>query len=848
MSNRKTAVYGQNLYHDHDPEPTSDDEDTYNSTTQLNKGKSSNGLPAPPYTPIDTNPEYSGGNSQTSSPRFPPNGQNKEKQKPFPNRLNIVIQVVGSRGDVQPFIALGLALQRHGHGVRIATHDVFDKFVTSSGLGFHPVGGDTAELMAYMVSSPRLVPDLATLRAGAIARKRHMYEEMLRGFWESCLADDRETGAPFVADAIIANPPSFAHVHCAEALGVPCHLVFTMPWSSTGAFAQPLAGLTLDSKGKKKESKSTSSTNFVSYSVVNFLTWQGLGDIVNRWRVETLDLEAVPSTEGPHLIESLKVPFTYCWSPSLVAKPSDWGEHIDVCGFFFRDPPSYTPPDDLAHFLTAGPKPIYIGFGSIVVGDTEGLMSMVLSAVKTAGVRAIISRGWSNLTADESDDIFFVGDCPHEWLFQQVAAVVHHGGAGTTACGLRYGCPTSIVPFFGDQPFWATVVNAAGAGPPPLPYDSLTSQKLAQAIEFCLLPITQEAASVLACQIAAEDGVEQAVDSFHRNLPQEKLECDFFPDETAVWAYGHDKKQVKMCRGVATILRRQGVNLKNLKLLRTGNIDIENRRWDPFTAVSAASLSTVAGVADATVDVVRKPIQYYRRERKQVEVVAPDEGASAGAVAIPSGAAMLPLVDTDSLRPASKSSLESTSARSSKSAKSASKASGAASASAHSMGSAVARATRGVFVDIPLAATEGMRAVPQLWGEDVARHEHVRDVRSGVCVAGRSFYGGITGAVKGVFLRTYEAKRREGAVGALKGLTQGSVGLVTKTGSAVTGLVSYPAQGVAKSIRARMRGEARRRITDARWREGEWLLDGGGWHRDTSSVLHDFEGLKGRRV
>lgn len=110
------------------------------------------------------------------------------------------------------------------------------------------------------------------------------------------------------------------------------------------------------------------------------------------------------------------------------------------------------------------------------------------------------------------------------------------------------------------------MVNAAGAGPPPLPYDSLTSQKLAQAIEFCLLPTTQEAASVLACQIAAEDGVQQAVDSFHRNLPREKLECDFFPDETAVWAYGHDKKQVKMCRGVATILRRQGVDFKNLKL------------------------------------------------------------------------------------------------------------------------------------------------------------------------------------------------------------------------------------------------------------------------------------------
>lgn len=126
-----------------------------------------------------------------------------------------------------------------------------------------------------MVSSPRLIPDLATLRAGAVARKRDMYKQMLKGFWESCLAEDPVTGTPFVADAIIANPPSFAHVHCAEALGVHCHLVFTMPWSSTGAFAQPLAGITLDAKGKKTESKSTSMTNYVSYAAVNFLTWQG---------------------------------------------------------------------------------------------------------------------------------------------------------------------------------------------------------------------------------------------------------------------------------------------------------------------------------------------------------------------------------------------------------------------------------------------------------------------------------------------------------------------------------------------------------------------------------------------
>ncbi|KAI1126478.1 UDP-glucose,sterol transferase [Nemania abortiva] len=768
---------------------------------------------------------------EDNSSAFVCDGYESRGSANFLNRLNILIQVVGSRGDVQPFVALGLALQAHGHRVRIATHDIFQHFVTSSGLGFYPIGGDPTELMAYMVSSPHLIPDLATLRAGAIARKRHMYEEMLKGFWEACLADDPNTGEPFVADAIVANPPSFAHIHCAEALGIPCHLVFTMPWSSTGAFAQPLAGMTLDTKGKKL------------YNTKHINTDNSLGDIVNHWRVETLDLQAVPSTEGPHLIETLKVPFTYCWSPSLVAKPADWGDHIDVCGFFFRNPPPYTPPDDLAEFLRFGPPPIYIGFGSIVVGDAAGLMSMVLSAVRGTGVRAVISRGWSNLAADDSDNVFFIGDCPHEWLFQHVTAVVHHGGAGTTACGLRYGRPTAIVPFFGDQPFWGAVVNHAGAGPAPLPYESLTSQKLAQAIRFCLLPSAQEAASTLACKIAAEDGVARAVDSIHRHLSKRPLQCDFFPDETAVWVHGRGRKAIKMCRGVATVLREHGVDLKELGLLWTGNISIENRRWDPFTAVSAASLSTVVGVAEATIDVVRKPIQHHRREHIQKQEVVQLIKTDTGTAAVPSGVAMLPL-------PSPKASLESNSNRSSTTvsessfkAPSTSTASGAV---AHSIGTAAARTTRGVLVDIPLAVTEGMRAVPELWGEKVEEHERIHDFRSGMGVAGRSFYEGITGAVKGVFLRTYEAKKREGAAGVLKGLSQGSVGLVTKTSSAVTGLVAYPAQGISKSIRAKIKGETRRRIVRARWREGEWLLKSGGWTKDATSVLQDFEGLKGR--
>src|SRR3954470_3265699 len=122
----------------------------------------------------------------------------------------------------------------------------------------------------------------------------------------------------------------------------------------------------------------------------------------------------------------------------------------DVCGFFFRSPPPYSPPDDLARFLSAGAPPVYVGFGSIVLDDPERVVRTILDAVRAAGVRAIISKGWSQLAGPASEDIYWIGDCPHEWLFAHVAAVVHHGGAGTTACGLRNGVPTVIVPFFGE--------------------------------------------------------------------------------------------------------------------------------------------------------------------------------------------------------------------------------------------------------------------------------------------------------------------------------------------------------------------------------------------------------------
>jgi UDP:flavonoid glycosyltransferase YjiC (YdhE family) len=210
--------------------------------------------------------EHSESNPEDRHP--PPGYEESIGQATQHPELNVLIQVVGSRGDVQPFIALGNEIRRLGFRVRLATHDMFEKFVRDSGLEFYPIGGDPVALMAYMVKNPGLIPSFQSLRAAEIQQKRDMVEEMLEGFWHACFRPDPVTNAPFVADAIIANPPAFAHVHCAQALGVPLHMMFTMPWTSTSAFPHPLANLS-------NYTGSQSAANYASYAIVEYLTWQG---------------------------------------------------------------------------------------------------------------------------------------------------------------------------------------------------------------------------------------------------------------------------------------------------------------------------------------------------------------------------------------------------------------------------------------------------------------------------------------------------------------------------------------------------------------------------------------------
>ncbi|KAK9762706.1 hypothetical protein K7432_011299, partial [Basidiobolus ranarum] len=300
-----------------------------------------------------------------SSPMFEPSISSHDRHVPS---LNVVIQIVGSRGDVQPFLAIGQELVKRGHRVRLATHATFQKFVRDAGLEFYPLAGDPVELMAYMVKNPGLLPSLQSIKEGDISKKRRMIKEILDSAWDSCTKPDEESQVPFLADAIIANPPTFAHIHCAEKLCIPLHVMFTMPWSSTRSFPHPLINMVDYAKNSNQV------LNLLSYDAIETLTWQGLGDIINNFRKRTLQLSGVPFTVGPYMVKDLGVPHTYCWSPTLIPKPQDWGSHINVSGFCFLNLASeYDPPTSLQNFLESGPPPVFFGFGSIVVDDADSL-------------------------------------------------------------------------------------------------------------------------------------------------------------------------------------------------------------------------------------------------------------------------------------------------------------------------------------------------------------------------------------------------------------------------------------------------------------------------------------------
>jgi hypothetical protein len=268
------------------------------------------------------------------------------------------------------------------------------------------------------------------------------------------------------------------------------------------------------------------------------------------------------------------------------------------------------------------------------VDDPNAMTRMIFDAVAKTGQRALVSKGWGGLGGAElekskPDNIFMLGNCPHDWLFQHVSCVVHHGGAGTTAAGIALGQPTVIVPFFGDQPFWGAMVARAGAGPAPTPYKELTAQKLADAILYALRLETKERARELGEKIREERGCESGARSFHAAMDVERMRRMMVPDKPAVWRVktkGADTEDVRLSAFAAAVLGNEGViDVNQLRLYRpcehavealiiTSNLSGPNPVLSTLGSVASGVAHWPINVAKAWGGVVYEPYKGAKKD------------------------------------------------------------------------------------------------------------------------------------------------------------------------------------------------------------------------------------------
>ena len=412
--------------------------------------------------------------------------------------MRITINAFGSRGDVQPYVALGKGLREAGHEVRLSTHRIFEAFVLEHHLDFFPMEGDPRQVL--------LTQAVAELGNNPFRVNRWIAENFRPALEEVFRAT---LGAAQGADLLLNSGLSFAGWHVAEKLGIPSIGAYLQPLMPTRAYhniSSPPPPAWLPFKGLYN----VASTKFTNQSFFNMLR-----PPVNACRREVLDLPPLSAAYYWKLDSpSARVPMIYGFSPSVIPRPPDWSDYRQIAGYWFLDgAQKYEVPTELAHFLESGPLPVYVGFGSMVDHEREAMTRLVVEALGGAGQRAILLGGWSELGSGHlPDTIQRVDFVPHDWLFPRVAAVVHHGGAGTTAAGLRAGVPTVVVPFFGDQPFWGWRVRELGVGPKWIPRKKLSAGKLAAAIQQAVNdPAMIQRAEELGHRIRAEDGIRAGV-------------------------------------------------------------------------------------------------------------------------------------------------------------------------------------------------------------------------------------------------------------------------------------------------------------------------------------------------
>ena len=416
-------------------------------------------------------------------------------------RVNLLI--VGTRGDVQPALALGVGLKKAGFEVQLVAFEEFRLLVEAYGLDFIPLSANVQELL-HQSAGKKVFSGTALF--DLIKLFRNMFSTMFTDFWQISQGCDlliSNTATAMAADAV-AEKLQIPHIETSVFPGWPTRAFpsFFGPWPpSLGAKSSGLAG---QLKG---------AINWFSYKPVNWAVSLWLRPFIERWRRDILGLPGGKSEQPGQK----PAPILAGFSKYVLPSPPEWGERIHVTGYWYLDTPAFEPPPALQAFLDAGSPPVYIGFGSMPNQNPEQITDMVIQALFMAGQRGILLTGQGILgrgMAQQSSThpVYFVESIPHDWLLPRTAAVAHHGGAGTTAAGIRAGIPSILIPIGADQRLWAYRVETLGVGPGPIPRSQLTAERLAKAITQSITNQTmRQRAKALGEKILSEDGVGEAV-------------------------------------------------------------------------------------------------------------------------------------------------------------------------------------------------------------------------------------------------------------------------------------------------------------------------------------------------
>lgn len=420
--------------------------------------------------------------------------------------MQVTLLTTGSRGDVQPFLALAVGLKQAGHTVVLAAPPRFERMITNYGVCFSSLGKRDGALEisrktnANAASGPTTGFLLSRVRA-----KMKVFAEVNREAWRACQG----------ADAIFSRISPFLDAYSlAQKRSLPYFEVGLDPQTQTRAFPQMDLSHSPEIGGLY---------NWLTYLLVEQISWQIFRRSIQAFRVDHLGLEPYPF-EGPgRLKQKNKVPIFYAFSPSVVPKPEDWPTHAHITGYWFlHSLENWRPSQDLMDFTASKPAPIYVGFGSMMDQETDAVLQIVIQALKLSNQRAVIAmdgKSKGSHGASLPGQCYLADAIPHDWLFPRMEAAVHHGGAGTTAASIRAGIPSVIVPHNYDQPFWGKQVARLGIGPKPIPRKRLTAHKLAAAIDQAVSdPEIRHKAADFGAKLRSENGVAQAVELFHQYI------------------------------------------------------------------------------------------------------------------------------------------------------------------------------------------------------------------------------------------------------------------------------------------------------------------------------------------